>query len=199
MTTDELVQYYVDLLIAQYNRKPNARAFVDAMVRSVVADQIVQQTEDAFDIDTALGAQLDLLGTYRGASRAIVGLDLGRVYFVAPEYSDIVTGLHGFALYTDPTDPFWYFASYEDSETLLTDADFRIFLKYLTKLQSLDLGLGSIDAFLFEFFGVYVMMVDNGDMTITYTDDPSDPSDLFKIVNYTGNLPHPSGVTVDIS
>lgn len=199
MTTDELIDYYTNLLIIQYVNKARARGTVDAIVRALVGDQIIQQVEDGFDVTTALGVQLDLIGSYRGAYRAIVGLDLGFVYFTMPAYADTVTGLHGYADYSDVIIPFWYYASYEDSSTLLTDSDFRIYIQYLCGLQSLQLNLAAIDNFLFEFFGSYVTLVDNGDMTITYSDAVDDPSNLFKIVNYTGNLPQPAGVEVNVS
>lgn len=199
MTTDDLIAYYVGLLIIQYINKPRAAATVTSIVNVLVGSQIIQQVEDGFDLDTAIGVQLDAIGTYRGASRNIVGLNLGLQYFTFPAYADSVVSVLGFAEYTDTVDPFWYFATYADSSTLLTDPDFRLFIQYLCGLQSLDLTMMDIDNFLFEFFGSYVTLVDNENMTITYSDNVADPSKLFKIVNYTGNLPHPAGVAVNVS
>ncbi|MDR2674459.1 MAG: DUF2612 domain-containing protein, partial [Opitutaceae bacterium] len=68
MTLDEVIQYYVDLLIIQYRQKPRARATVAAFVRAAVADGLPPALADAFDIDTASGAQLDILAKYIGVS-----------------------------------------------------------------------------------------------------------------------------------
>lgn len=68
-TTDDIVTYYTDLLIIQYIRKPKARATIDAIVRPVIMDQLPTQVNNAFDIETAVGAQLDVLGKYTGVSR----------------------------------------------------------------------------------------------------------------------------------
>jgi len=203
MTTDELTKYYVDLLILQYANKANARATVDAVVRSLIGDQIIQQVEDAFDLANAVGVQLDAIGTYRGASRIIVGISLDKTFFTMPDYGDgDASSVPGFAVYADGENVPQYWAVYADSQNpvyVLTDTDFRIFIQYLADLHSLDLGLGPIDVFLFKYFGNYVTLDDNGDMTITYTDDPTDPSVLFKVASFTNNLPHPAGVEIIVA
>lgn len=203
MTTDELVAYYVALIIIQYANKPRAAATVGLFARSIVADQVIQQVEDAYDLETAAGAQLDALGTYVGASRTIVGIDLGKTFFTMPTYTDPDAGtVPGFALYADGSNVPQYFAFYADGQNVayvLTDPDFALLIAYLAKLDVLDLGLGSIDQFLFEFFGTYVTLADNGNMTITYADDPADPSNLFTIANFIGALPQPAGVEIIVS
>jgi hypothetical protein len=72
MTTDELVKYYADLLILQYKNKPNAYATVQAVVKPLMMDQLPLQVLDALNIDTAVGAQLDIIGKYVGVSRRAV-------------------------------------------------------------------------------------------------------------------------------
>ena len=51
----------------------------------------------------------------------------------------------------------WFFEYYADVDaaSLLTDSELRQFVQYLAKLQSLSLGRGAIEQFLFEFFGSY--------------------------------------------
>lgn len=69
MTTDAIVQYYQDLLILQYRGKTKARATIDALVRMVVADQLPRSMQNAFDLETAEGVQLDVIGKIVGATR----------------------------------------------------------------------------------------------------------------------------------
>lgn len=197
-TDDELALYYAGLLILQYANRPNAIATIKAQALSSIASQIIQQVTDAYDLDTAIGPQLETLGDYRGAKRTLVGLDLSKQYFAMPPYSDPAPASYkGFAVYGQV--PSWFFEVYQDNEHatfVLNDNDLRSFIKYLAKLQSLNLELEGIDDFLFEFFGTYVTLADNGDMTITYTHDSADPNDLFAIVSFVGALPHPAGVAV---
>jgi hypothetical protein len=70
MTTQEIIEYYSKLLIIQYATKPKAVGTVQSLVGLVVMDQLPAQLRDAFNIDTAVGVQLDVLGKYAGVTRA---------------------------------------------------------------------------------------------------------------------------------
>ena len=65
----DLKAYYRNLLIKQYHDKPNAVATIEALVEQSAADWVYPQVRDAFDIDTAIGVQLDTLAKYVGLSR----------------------------------------------------------------------------------------------------------------------------------
>ena len=69
MTDEELKQYYADLLIIQYANKPKAYDTIKALVSGVIMNQIVLDVQNAFNIDTADGVQLDIIGKYAGVSR----------------------------------------------------------------------------------------------------------------------------------
>lgn len=75
MTNAELAKYYANLLIVQYIGKPRAYATIQAQTLPVFMDQLPVAVQDAFNVDTAVGVQLDVLGKYVGASR--VGYALG--------------------------------------------------------------------------------------------------------------------------
>lgn len=69
MTVDQLGEYYANLLIIQYRGKENARATVKALAELAVADNLVLDIQNAFDLDSAIGVQLDVVGKYAGVSR----------------------------------------------------------------------------------------------------------------------------------
>jgi hypothetical protein len=69
MTDAELQSYYANLLILQYNGKPKASAMIEAVVLPVFMKQLPVAVQNAFDIDTAVGVQLDVIGKYVGAGR----------------------------------------------------------------------------------------------------------------------------------
>lgn len=69
MTTQEIIDYYADLLILQYVGQPKAYATVQAVVRGVIMDQMPVAVQNAFEIGTAVGVQLDILGKYVGVTR----------------------------------------------------------------------------------------------------------------------------------
>ena len=70
MSTDaEILSYYADLLILQYKQKPKAEATVKMFVDLLINGQLPLAVQDAFDIDTAVGYQLDIIGKYAGVTR----------------------------------------------------------------------------------------------------------------------------------
>ncbi len=70
MTTEEIIAYYADLLILQYRKLTKARATIETIVAPVVMDQLPFDVRDAFNLETAVGAQLDILGKYAGVRRS---------------------------------------------------------------------------------------------------------------------------------
>lgn len=74
MTTQDLINYYANLLILQYRQKPNAFAMIQDLVEPVIMAQVPAEVNLAFDPAAAGGEQLDFVGKYVGAKR--VGYDL---------------------------------------------------------------------------------------------------------------------------
>lgn len=69
MTDVEILQYYADLLILQYKGLPKADQTVKTFVNLLIEGQLPLQLQDAFNVDTAVGAQLDIIGKYAGVTR----------------------------------------------------------------------------------------------------------------------------------
>lgn len=69
MTDQELIDYYADLLILQYRGKPKAYATIQALVKNVIMGQLPLAVQNAYDIETSVGVQLDVLGKYAGVER----------------------------------------------------------------------------------------------------------------------------------
>lgn len=63
MTTQELIDYYANLLILQYIGQPRAYATIQALVEPTIMDQLPITVQNAFDLETAVGAQLDTIGS----------------------------------------------------------------------------------------------------------------------------------------
>ena len=67
----EYTDYYADLLILQYKTQPKARATISALTEKVIADGILLDVINGFNLLTAEGKQLDILGKYIGLSRNV--------------------------------------------------------------------------------------------------------------------------------
>lgn len=75
MTTQEIINYYANLLVLQYLGKPKAYATIQALVTMVIMNQLPLAVQNAFAMDgSAVGVQLDVLGKYAGVTRNGYGL-----------------------------------------------------------------------------------------------------------------------------
>src|ERR1700677_5062500 len=75
MTTQELINYYANLLILEYIGKPNSYATIQALVTPVIMSQLPIAVQSACNMDgSAVGVQLDVLGKYAGVTRNGYGL-----------------------------------------------------------------------------------------------------------------------------
>ena len=70
----DYASYLSNLLIIQYHNKPRAVATIKALAKMFPLDLILQ-VRDAFNIDTATGVLLDVLGKYLGVNRDYVNND----------------------------------------------------------------------------------------------------------------------------
>lgn len=70
MTLQELIDYYTGLLIIQYSDKAKAVDTIALLVQQAVIEQLPEQVRDAFDLDSAVGVQLDTLAKYVGVTRS---------------------------------------------------------------------------------------------------------------------------------
>ncbi len=72
---------YLALITSEHNDKPKFRAVVEALVQGLVDNMnLCAALPDYFDLDQAVGVQLDAVGLWAGASRRL-GIPLVGVYF----------------------------------------------------------------------------------------------------------------------
>lgn len=98
--------YYADLIIIQYRNKPKARATIKLGVDLYLADGLAFDLQNVLDIDTAVGAQLDIIGKILGCNRNIFGFNIDKKYFSFeknPPYIDTVADYTALLAY-DTTD-----------------------------------------------------------------------------------------------
>lgn len=69
MTLDELIEYYQGLLILQYNCKEKALRTIETIVKASSYELIPAKLYEEFDLDSAIGVQLDAIGKYAGVLR----------------------------------------------------------------------------------------------------------------------------------
>ena len=70
-TSQEFQNYYADLLILQYKTQPKARATIKALIKELYGSGSLLDLVNGFNLDTAVGKQLDTLGKYIGLNRQV--------------------------------------------------------------------------------------------------------------------------------
>ena len=68
----EIINTYLENLIIQYKNKPQSRAITTAFLNTLLSD-VFFEIEEAYNVDTAIGKQLDVLGKYAGIDRFYSG------------------------------------------------------------------------------------------------------------------------------
>lgn len=197
ISISDMSSYFANLLAFEYRNAPKAYAQMRLWAKQALADLFAFQVQDAFDVDTAIGAQLDVIGKYVGVNRNI-GTPVTKPYFGFYDNTATVKNPNGF---TDSTNPAInavgiFFQSYfiGSENTALNDEAYRLVIKLQIILNQNDGTLASIQTYLHNFLPGVVSLTDNADMTLTYTLSsvtPVDPSVLQKF------LPKPAGVGVN--
>lgn len=70
---NEIIQAYTNLLEIQYNGLPKAVETVKLHCKTLLANMLLWQIRNGFDIETAIGYQLDIIGLWEGIDRYFKG------------------------------------------------------------------------------------------------------------------------------
>lgn len=196
--TNETIEYYKDLLLYQYINLPKARLVIDAAVRSAVVDLLPIAMRDAFDIETATGDQLDIIGEYVGLSR-IVPIQVDRDYFVFDDYEMPLTNPVGFTSWEETLQNIdgstYNYVLSVNSWSTLEDSEYRLLLKLKVILNASSNTTYEIFSLLQDFFGNDLVFFDGQDMTISYL-VTSNIQRIVSIAYDVGLLPKPMGVFI---
>ncbi len=198
MTLAELQTYYADRLIIQYRLKTRARGTIEMIANLALCDGLMLVEPGCFDLDTAIGAQLTVLGRIVGVPRNVIGLDLAHEFFQYTTYAGTPAGL-GFLRYADPTNPNNIFKRYySDAAYTLSDFEMRTLIRikiiFNTNYESYK---NIIEAF-WNLFGADIEVVDNKDMTVEYNVS-SIYETIFTVAEFLDIVPRPMGVDAIIN
>ena len=201
MDRQALLNYYAGLLIIQYANKTKASADVKLGCSIYTGDFLIGDIENAFDIDTAVGDQLDLIGKLVGLPREAYGFDFGIKYFAEDDYDDpmIDSKGYGFSDVDAPTEAI--FKDYDvtrHSIYAMSDFQYRKMLKLKVVLNNGVSTDKQFDSILYEVFGTGITVVDNLDMTGTITVQREYKLEG-KLIEFLKLFPKPLGVEMTIN
>lgn len=198
MTIEQAVEQYQELMLAQYSLAQKAKETVGLLSKTALADFLPLLIQGAFDVDSSLGKQLDVIGIYLGLSRRVATV-IDRFYFAFVDYGSVVSNEAGFSNYSNLSESsgssFYLYVYFNSSYTDIPDVLYRELLKLKINLNKSNGSLGSIADALFSSFDTKVLCFENSNMTIDYI-IRSDMVNVVNIANKTGLLPKPMGVRI---
>jgi hypothetical protein len=192
------IDYYKNLLIVQYHDKPNAQAVISLFISILQAAGILFQIRDGFNIDTAVGVQLDILGKYIGIDRFYNGQTLDGYFSLLP-YADAVDSRIGFTTYADfntETSPTLIYSDILSKAQALSDDDYRTLLKLKIITNNTTGSHSDIDTALYDFFAAGIVASSSGAMKMTYF-ITRQFYQIGLVAIQKGVLPKPIGVNID--
>ncbi len=180
---------YTDLITSEHAQRPKFVAMVEAVTGCFVgAHQAAQALRECFDIDTAVGVQLDAVGLWVGLSR--------RIRSPLAVYFSLDTPGLGLdeGSWKGPFDP-------DEGLVSLDDDTYRLFLKARVAANHWDgtiEGWKSVMDFAFAGSGFTVFMQDHQDMSMSIYVAGTLPPAILKELLTGDYLPlRPSGVRIN--
>lgn len=193
-----LVEETTNLLIKQYWEKPKARAEIEMLASKWnIARGFLGALDPAFDLDNAVGEQLDVLGRIVGISRSVPSV-VPKIYFgfsinqSSKGFSDKFNALRVGA-------PFYDKFSSAFTDLQLGDSDYRFFIRVKAALNRASAYLKSdeyisIQDVVLAAFDGRAYVIDNLDMTLTLYVSPVVSLDRLRLIQALNLLPKPQAV-----
>lgn len=171
----QLIEYYQDLLIVQYHDKPKAKAMIKAEMEETLANLLDIQVRDAFDVDTAVGVQLDIIGKWVGVDRIFKGQMFdNKSWFSLTRYNKPTTPLQGGFSRFDNFDTLeGGFLTYDfivSTRNKINDTDFRLLIKLKIIRNNIKHSPKDIDEAVYKLFAntLYTVWGECMEMTFYY-------------------------------
>lgn len=180
---------YLDLVTSEHNQKPNYMAMLEAFLQPLADGQAVSDSlVTLFDIDTAVGIQLDIIGLWVGRSRYLT-VPITGIYFTFDDGPGFDSGI-----LRGRFDPLNYLVA-------LPDQYYRLLLYATVAANHWDGSIpGAYEAYALVFgpIGYFIAIVDRQDMSMDIVLIGPEPDAVTKALFLGGYLSlKPVGVRVN--
>lgn len=131
MTPEQILQmqqYYANLLIYQYRGLPKAFQTIQLYVNQAICDGLFFLIQNAFNLNTAVGAQLTIIGKIVGVPRQVFGIAPYAVYFSFTRSQGTPPSV-GFNRASTPIDPDFFLRAQIQNTYTLTDFEMLNLIK----------------------------------------------------------------------
>lgn len=155
---NEVIQAYTNLLEIQYNGLPKAVETVKLHCKTLLANMLLWQIRNGFDIETAVGYQLDIIGMWEGIDRYFAGASYeDKLWLAYYHWDEAPNNLQGcYKDWNNETAEDGAYLNYNDiisATNRLSDNDFRTLLKLKIAKNTLINTNKNIDDTIHNIFG----------------------------------------------
>jgi hypothetical protein len=191
---------YANFITSEHNQKLNFMALVATLCGSVYdATLATQSLVPAFDLNTAVGAQLDVIGLWIGQPRIIPGILIAGYFGFSELSSGLPDGLQlpfGELSSASIGGIFFELGGTAAATTTLTDPQYLTILKARIARNQSNGTLSALEGALFFIFGAGCKVVDNGTRSLAITvSTPISPVDQ-SLITGLDILPRPAGIGI---
>lgn len=195
---DEIKEQYADLLVMQYKSSERARSTIKLLIGSLLCDGMPFQLFDCFDLETAGGEQLTIIGKIVGVPRGIFSADISRNNFAYASY-DGTDPMKGYGRYNNTPVPGNPRHRYNQVVYyVLSDEELRFLIKLKIIRNSQLATFKAIEEAIYEFFNGVVRLASDEDFTLAY-EAPSQYENILTLANALDILPRPMGMQTSIT
>lgn len=199
---DDIKTYYSNLLIYQYRNKPKAKATIELLVKELVENTLIFDIERTFDVETAIGKQLDIIGKYVGVSRAQYKKfgDITKYFSVNDINENILNwSQNGFNDFINDIS-LWKeekFLDYnnQNENYFLDDIQLRYLIKFKIIFNNNVFSIKNIIENLYNYFKTDILIFDNYNMTMIVLLN-NQVKELLNIILYNNIFPIPDAIKV---
>jgi len=184
---------YTTLITSEYQNSPDFVALVGALTNSGINAEVVDAIPAAFDLDSAVGVQLDVIGQWVGVSRVVNQVLLVGYFGFADDQAALPFGELGV-----PNVGGRFYELGEDfaGTTVLADIEYRTVLRAKIIKNRYDGGQFELEQAMADLFGMSATITDNGTLNLTINvGGPVSQTDQALVATYD-LLPRPGGVAI---
>jgi hypothetical protein len=190
---------YQDLITSEFNQQPLFMALV-GLYTGAIADitALIESIPSAFDLNNAIGAQLDIVGQWIGQTR-IIGtiLTLGYFGFADDPVALTMGELHNASFNSQYAGLFFELGgTYQSNTTVLADGDYLTLLQAIIARNQSDGLIDSLEAGLEAIFGSPCAIYDTGAMVLNINVPVNVSPVTEALVRQLDILPRPAGVKI---
>ncbi len=194
---NDLATPYTSLITSEHNQKPMFMAMVGAVTGAVAAVTAgIQSIQPAFDLNQAVGKQLDVLGQWIGQERTVENVLVLGFFGFADDPAAL-----GFGERTDiSVGGIWYnLGETFTGSTVLNDGDYLTILKARIVKNQSNGTPNDIENALNYIFDVPCTLVDNGTLNVTINISEPITSTAEALLSGLDILPRPAGVAFTVN